>query len=303
MDSYEVLVSLFKDVAKKYNVIEKLKYGDVIWAYADKSDNFNFEGRHQLRPFTVLYKDDKYIYALSHTHHRNIGVQGYFVSEKMRNVLINEIIKIEYKNFKNRFNGKYTTKQLDGLSRCISKLYKSNKKVLEAESKSISLKIGDLVLLNEEKYIVKKINDRDVSLLKLVDKNRGEINFNYNGKNLYVLKDAVVVNASYLTFIDEFGEKIIEAFEAAKRLIKVKEISKYEIGSILEIENEEKIIIDIYEKFLILIDKDRKCSHALKKDTYKIVGKISAKEVKQLRRRVDYSKIARSNILLTKKNR
>ena len=40
-----------------------------------KTENkkYKFEGRHKLRPFTVLYVDEECIYCLTHTHSKNIG--------------------------------------------------------------------------------------------------------------------------------------------------------------------------------------------------------------------------------------
>ena len=138
--------------------INKLKYGDVIWCEASKTEKYNFEGRHKLRPFTVIYKDKNHIYALAHTHDRNIGKLGYYVNERLRNVLIDEMIELDFSSFKNGFNGGYTSKELSNLSRCLAKKYKGEE-VTGLISKHIIFKSGDLVSINNEKYLVRKVNE------------------------------------------------------------------------------------------------------------------------------------------------
>ena len=139
MELYKILIEILNKVKIKYEEITSLQYGDVIWCEVEESDKYKFEGTHRLRPFTFLYKDDKYIYALSHTHHRNVGVLGHYVDEKFRSVLVNNIVKIEYKQFKNRFNGKYDDKQLSKLSRHLFEIHKNDKNLANVIKKHISL--------------------------------------------------------------------------------------------------------------------------------------------------------------------
>ncbi len=287
--------------------INKLKYGDVVWCEVSKTEKYNFEGSHKLRPFTVLYKDENYLYALAHTHDRNIGKLGHYINEKFRNVLIDEIIKIEFSSFKNRFNGCYTSKELSDLSRCLAKKYKGEE-ISKLISKHINFQVGDLVLVNNEKYLIRKVNENNkVSLLKLVSKDNKEITFEYNKKRFYVLKDAFVEDASNLVLLEEYGKDIIKYFEEQKRVkqerAKSNKKKEYKVGDILCINDVEHLIIDIYKDDLVVIDESNKCFLLNKNCKYQVVDTVTKQEVNIAKRKIDYDEIKLKNLLLSKNKR
>lgn len=282
--------------------INKLKYGDVIWCEASKTEKYNFEGRHKLRPFTVIYKDKNHIYALAHTHDRNIGKLGYYVNERLRNVLIDEIIKLDFSSFKNGFNGGYTSKELSNLSRCLAKKYKGEE-LTGLISKHIIFKPGDLVSINNEKYLVCKVNEGNtVSLLKIVPKVDSNITFEYNGKRFYVLKDSIVESISNLIFLEEYGQNIIKAFQEQKRT-KSNKKREYKVGDILCVDEIEYLVIDIYKDNLVVINEENKCLLLNKQGKYQLVASANKQEVNIAKRKIDYDEIKLKNLLLNNKKR
>ena len=132
--------------------------------------------------------------------------------------------------------------------------------------------------------------------------------FNFNGKQFFVMKDVEIFDKNNVVFLDSYGEKIINSFNSAKKEKKnlLKENNKnkeYQVGNILQIENEEKVIVDIYDNYLILADYDRNTCAVSKDDKYKIVSNLEKEIVKAMLRTIDYDDIKRRNILLGYKKR
>ena len=163
-------------------------------------------------------------------------------------------------------------------------------------------------MVDGERYLIKKTMVDHVSLLNYVGKGKHGIPFKYKDEQYLLSKDAIVCEKAKLDYVCSYGNGIIDAFEEAKKnkAIKVKEAKKeitYKIGDILLIGEEERLVIDIYNDDLILLDSDNKCSCESKSKRFEILENIGVKEVNKYKRVIDYSDMKRSNILLCKSKR
>ena len=302
------LFDIFKK-SKKVKLVDELQYGDIVWCKIDETKKFHFEDEHKMRPCTFLYKDNQYIYVFTHSHIKRDNNISHYLGERLGgSILTNEVIKVKHKSCKNRFDGQYTKSELNNLTKYFYGLYKKDELLSNLFKQNIAYFPGDLVVLDGEKYLVKKSMGAQVSLLKFVAKGKRGVPFKYKDNQFLLSKDAVVYDSSRVEYVEGYGKGVIDAFETAKRekTIKIKESKKettYEIGDIIVVGNEEKLIIDIYNENIILVDDDYKCSCELKENKFKVVENIGVKEVNKIKRVIDYSDMKRSDILLCKRKR
>lgn len=87
-----------------------------------------------------------------------------------------------------------------------------------ARGKQKHVSWGDLVLIDGQRYLVRKVFDKNkYSLLKVVTRDEGEISFVFNRRYFNVLKDAVVCETNKVRVLERYGERIIGEFEKAKK--------------------------------------------------------------------------------------
>ena len=112
--------------------------------------------------------------------------------------------------------------------------------------------------MNCKNYLVKKVLEKNkASLLEITSKDEAEVSFKFDKKPFYVKKDAIVCDCSNIKVIDRYGEDIIKEFEYTKRNKQNndnKKHSRFQIGQVLFIDGMEKVIVEIYMDYLILID-------------------------------------------------
>jgi len=168
-----------------------------------------------------------------------------------------------------------------------------------------SVSVGDLISLNGDKYLVRKMADKNkFSLLKLVSKDEGEINFKLNNRYFNVLKNAVVLDCSNARIIEKYGERIINEFERAKHLQeKAGKAIIYQVGNIILINNCEYLIIDITPKYLILIDPNRKLSKLHGDKKHRILYTKSKQEVASIKDFIGYNETKKQEVLGAKNKR
>lgn len=294
---------------KKAKFIDELQYGDIVWCKIEETEKYKFEDEHKMRPCTFLYKDNEYIYVFTHSHYRKENNISHYLGERLGgSILTNEVIKVKHKACKSKFDVQYTKKELNNLTKYLYHLYKDDEDLATFLKAHITYFPGDLVMVDGERYLIKKIMGDQVSLLKYVSKGKKGIPFKYKDEQFLLSKDAMVCEKSKLDYVCSYGGKIIDAFEEAKKnkAIKIREANKeitYQIGDIVVVDQKEKLIIDIYNDDLILLDCDNKCSCESKSKKFEILENIGVKEVNKFKRVIDYSDMKRSNILLCKSKR
>ena len=295
--------------SKKVKLVDKLKYGDIVWCKIDETKKFHFAEDHKIRPCTFLYKDDQYIYVFTHSHLKKNNNISFYLGEKLGgSILTNEVMRVKRKLCKNRFDGQYNEEELNNLTKHLYVLYKKDEFLSNLFKQNIVYHPGDLVVVEGEKYLVKKSMGTQVSLLKFVSKGKKGIPFKYKDNQFLLSKDAIICDAYKLEYVESYGEDIIKVFEESKKkkAIIIKENKKeatYEIGDIIVVGEEERLVIDIHDDNLILVDSNYKCSSELKSNKFKVVENVGVKSVNKIKRIIDYSDMKRSDILFSKRKR
>ena len=300
------LFDIFKK-SKKTKLVDELQYGDIVWCKIDETKKFHFEEDHKIRPCTFLYRDNQYIYVFTHSHIKRDNNISHYLGERLGgSILTNEVIRVKHKSCKNKFDGQYTKTELNNLTKYFYSLYKKDALLSNLFKQNIVYFPGDLVVVDGEKYLVKKSLGTQLSLLKFVAKGKRGIPFKYKDNQFLLSKDAFVYDSSRVEYVESYGKGVIDAFEDAKRekAIKIKESKRettYEIGDIIIVGGEERVVIDIYEEHLILLDSSYKCSHELKSNKFEKIDNIGVKEVNKFKRVIDYNDMKRNDILISKR--
>ena len=270
--------SAFKDHIQKHLMSSSEDYGqdgESVFAYGFPIDKVINEVKRKIpsdKKFFFGFYEDVYIFKYDRCGVCNGKVINYFKVVCFHNT----------KNIITMFpTDQYYDIPYTDLNYMVKKDANSFNKQIE---KRVS--IGDLVLVDGEKYLVKKIvGEKKFSLLKVVHPRDSELAFSFNGKQFNLKKDVVVFDGVIDSIVEKYGNKIIEKVEEAKRKKQVKikqnqKVVEYKIGDIFLIDGEEKFVIDIVDDWLILVDEKNKCSRVLKNGKYKIVGSLSKEQVK-----------------------
>ena len=164
----------------------------------------------------------------------------------------------------------------------------NNDYITQLKNKTIAP--GDLVMIKNETYIVRKvISDKELSLLKITPD--GEVKFKYKDFEYRVAKNAVISDDKNITILQKLGTDVLKEFEKAKKAKPQKtKTVVYKEGDVLIIDDKQVLVIDAQEEdYLIILDENQQVSCITRHDAYKIRYSISKFEVNCVLSDIDYS--------------
>ena len=151
---------------------------------------------------------------------------------------------------------------------------------------------GDLISIDDETYLVRKVvNDKELSLLKVVKKGSEEVKFMYQKEGFYVLKQAIVKDSSNAKILKKYGSSILQVFERAKKSKHTgPRIYHHKPGDVIVINGQSYLLVEKKDTHYILLDDNNDIVTVKKDNTYKILYSMNSMELDFAKTNADYDK-------------
>lgn len=260
---------------------------------AETPDYVGDDLSHLIRPFLVVGKDSKYLYAIKETtvdkYDNNKKYYKYYnpVRDIYSYLKCDEIFKINKDQFKKVAYYMDFNEYKEVLEKIIT--HCDNFEKVDFKSFKYSLRRGSIIIKNNESYVLMddEKNTDEHKIAKLVKDENSEIYINYKGSKHVVDVDNIFklkASDKDYTIIGDVPSKFVGR-------IRNTDISDYEIGDVLSLKNSKEKIIYLtqidkmiyYVNFdqldfftgISKIEKDRICGHYRKLNSGEIKRLIS----------------------------
>lgn len=287
------LLEKIKSFFRRNKELKNYHYGDIIWCYIDKYGDFIFEGNHQIRPFIFLYYKNKTIYGYTMTHSAPSKYKLHYDLDIVTNdqyVILSCLFELPKKSYRG-YKDKLSNEDASLIGKIIFNM-QDDDVVKEDIRKNIIIKDNDIVIYNNEKYLVYSVNNSDYTLYKIT-KNKKDIKIHLTEKEVvYLSPKAEIVKKGQVTYFDTFKIYICVIFGKLKKnynrihpqgnMLKVGDLVKTTKGVyiVLAINEKNYTVSRYYVDYPTIIYLD-KCNK------YKVVNHISMASVKKFKEKME----------------
>lgn len=211
---------------QKNKELKKYHYGDIIWCYVDKYADFQFEGRHQVRPFVFLqYKDKKiYGYTMTHAIPKKYSLH-YEMNYKTDNqfVLLSCLFSIPKKAYKG-YMGKLNPKDASKIAKTVYYMH-DEENIKKELNEFLEIEENDIVSYIDKDYFVYASDQGQLTLYELTN-NKDDIRFDTKDKGtVYINANPMIVKAKDVIYKETFKDLISLDFKEKRKEIKNKDKS------------------------------------------------------------------------------
>ncbi len=235
---------------KKRRELKKYQYGDIIWCDIKKyGDKFNFSEGHQKRPFLFVNYEKGIIYGYTLTHNDNLNSLSYVMQFKpFERVVLSCLFELRAKTYIEYFR-KMPDDDLSRISKIIYNMH-TNDKIRENILKHIIIDKNDIVLYQNDKYLVYAANSDSYTLYKIT-RNQNDLYVKNEKDDYYISTTPTIVKDNdSLIYVDTFKIDVAKDFNYLRLKKKKESTAKDNIcplkrGDVVKLKNRLVVLLEV----------------------------------------------------------